>query len=275
MMYVESDISWVPYVTHFAPAVLCASISIMFMSLLEDKQPIDSRKQTNVENNQHKLETDSLMNTNDGFFDRLKRVPRTIDSLSFYFLIFVCACCKGLVDSFLLIFIKDTLHGSQLIMGIAVLVTCTFNVIVFYNAERALNYFSTSWTLLMSVIAFVLRFGLYWTFGLYLVNPWYILFAETLHGFTFALMWCSAISKTAQLVEGLNLRNFAVGLTTALIIFGNATGSLVSGIILDAGFTIVWVWQNLTAILAITATLWYLKVLYQKVFEERNVVSSV
>jgi len=234
-----------------------------------DNDDISMTEQKSIENQTEEF-NHLLVPKNDGFFSRLKRVPKNIDSLLFYFVIFVCAACKGLVDSFLLIFIRERLHGTELTMGLGVLITCLFNVIVFNFANHLLNYFSANWTLLMSIIAFVIRFGLYWLFGLYVVSPWYILFAETLHGFTFALMWCSAISKTAQLVDGLDITNFAVGLTTALITLGNATGSLVSGIILDAGFSIVWVWQYSTVILAFGAVTWYLRILYVKVFVEHR-----
>jgi len=193
------------------------------------------------------------------FLDQLKQIPWNMDLILFLIVIFVCGWCMGFVATFLFIFIKDTLNGTQLIMGISVLVTCCFEIPVFYYSKELLDRVSPDWTITISLFAYVLRFGLYWSFARFLVNPWFILIPEILHGFTFALMWCSAVAKITKSVSNLNITNFAIGFISSVLTFGNVSGSITGGIMLRQGIPMSWIWEGGACLVSVVTFVWCLK----------------
>jgi hypothetical protein len=45
---------------------------------------------------------------------------------------------------------------------------------------------------------------MYWNLAAYKLNAWWVLVPEVLHGFTFALMWASAVAKTSHSISGMS-----------------------------------------------------------------------
>lgn len=267
MLYVDSTITWLPYVTHFAPGFFCGIVALALMLFLDDehahldKDKVDDGFPSIQESpRDEKTKLTDAPEEKASFLDRLKKVPRTLDMFLFIIVIFICGCCMGLVATFLFLFIGEDLAGDQLVMGVSVLVTCAFEVPVFFYSEMVLNRVSPDWTLVISLLAYILRFGLYWLLSVYKWNAWYILFAELLHGFTFALMWCSAVAKATRTISGLNLTNFAVGFITGVLTSGNVAGALIAGALLKKGVTFLWIWQGGTYIMAVITAIWFLKV---------------
>lgn len=268
MLYVDSTIAWLPYVTHFAPGFFCGFVALALMFLLDDSntgtmhvEPIDntSIQESEVCTESTKLKIPEDENGEMSFLSKLKQVPRTLDMFLFIVIIFICGCCMGLVATFLFLFIKNELQGDQLVMGVSVLVTCAFEIPVFFFSEHVLNKLSSDWTLMVSLLAYILRFGLYWLLSVYRWNAWWIMFPEMLHGFTFALMWCSAVAKATKTIAGLNLTNFAVGFITGVLTSGNVAGALVVGALLKHGVSFLWVWQGGTYIMAGVTLIWFIK----------------
>jgi MFS family permease len=263
MLYVDSTIKWLPYVTHFAPGVLCALVSMGMMFFLEDSPSRGTHPDEtfpSIQDEQTRLKEPDTEEIS--FLEKLKKVPRTLDMFLFIIVIFICGCCMGLVGTFLFLFIEKALNGTQLVMGVSVLVTCAFEVPVFFSSEYVLNRMSPDWALVISLIAYILRFGLYWLLSVFQWNAWFILLPEMLHGFTFALMWCSAVAKATKTISGLNLTNFAVGFISAVLTSGNVAGTLAVGALLNHGVSYVWVWQGGTYVMAAVTVIWIIKVTY-------------
>lgn len=171
----------------------------------------------------------------------------------------------ALVGSFLFLFIKRELQeGSQLIMGVSVLITCSFEVPVFFYSEKVLNYISPDWTLVISLFSYILRYGIYWFLAYLKGNAWWILFPEVLHGLTFALMWSSAIAKTSEVFQGLKLNNFGLSLINAVLTFGQAAGALVGGAMLRQGVSFLWFWQGATYFISGITLIWLAKSILKK-----------
>jgi len=272
-LYINEKISWVPYVAHFAPALVCALINVMLMCFLDESESQVPRQKNYMKKHIQAKHIQSPAQGTDkeplvepsysGFFDRLASVPKNLETLLFTLIVFLCGVCMGTITTFLFIFVQDDLHGDRTVMGIDVFVTSAFEVPLFYFAENILNILPTDWVLLIALVAYVIRFGMYWLLGTLKANPWWILLPESLNCLTYSIMWCCAILKTATTVEGLGLTNFAMGLITAILTLGNGFGSLVSGSILKTGVNPIFIWEYMTLILTIISFLWYLKNIYQ------------
>jgi len=286
MNFVHEDKSrrWLPYLTHFAPGILSALIAMILMLLMpskKEKQEENSDEQsppapilvhetskltiqrqtedTEIEDESHGVILVPKEEESPSFLDQISKVPKTIDMFLFVMVILLCGCCMGLVATFLFIFIETDLGGSQLVMGVSVLVTCAAEVPVFYFSEYLLNRWPADWTLVISLFAYVVRFGLYWFLAAYKMNAWCILLPEVMHGFTFALMWCSAVAKATETISGYALTNFAVGFITAVLTCGNAMGGLIAGAMLRQGVSMLWVWQGSTYMMMFWTVVWTAK----------------
>lgn len=250
-MYFVPKITWVPYAAHFAPGLLSGIISITLMCFLQnesEKKPIDNvsiqeENQPDTHEEESKPLNPPVDEKQEPFCSKFRRLPFSFDLFLFVIVIFICGSCMGLVATFLFLFIEKSLHGSQLIMGVSVLVTCAFEVPVFYYAKNLLDHVSPDLTILISLASYIVRFGAYWLLNEYhgrslpstlpltvcLANAWWILVPECLHGLTFALMWCSAVAKASVVVQGLNLNNFAVGSMSAVLTSGSSAGTFPFG----------------------------------------------
>lgn len=140
-------------------------------------------------------------------------------------------------------------------MGLSVLVNCISEVPVFFFSDKVLNKVSPDWAIAVSLIAYTIRFGLYWLFAALSVNPAFILFSEALHGITFALMWSAAISKVTEMMAKINLINFGVGLITAIFGSGTAMGALLAGSMLGV-LGMLDIWMGATCLAAGLTVIW-------------------
>eukprot|EP01127_Copromyxa_protea_P014281 TRINITY_DN3952_c0_g1_i1.p1 TRINITY_DN3952_c0_g1~~TRINITY_DN3952_c0_g1_i1.p1 ORF type:complete len:455 (-),score=59.77 TRINITY_DN3952_c0_g1_i1:91-1266(-) len=269
MLYVGSDITWLPYVTHFAPGLLCGLVALSLMFFLEDGEKkgssssdVDDNFRLSVQGEDKDETKKGLLDekSDSGFLDKISRVPRTLDMFLFIIVVFICGSCMGLVSTFLFLFIRNELQGDQLVMGVSVLFTCALEVPVFYFSENILNLMTADWSLVISLVAYIVRFGLYWLLAVFRWNAWLILVPELLHGFTFALMWCSVVAKATKAISGLGLTNFAVGFVTGVLTSGNVAGALVGGALLNHGVSYLWIWLGSTYMMGVVTVLWTLKV---------------
>jgi len=275
MLYVKSDISWLPYVTHFAPGFFFGILAIIVMCFLEDTTPkienVD-RYFPSIQAPEINEETKLKMygESDDGFIAKLKKVPRTLDMFLFIVIIFICGCFMGLVSTYLFLFIKNDLKGDEIVMGVSVLVSCLAEVPVFFFSEHLLNRVSADWVLLISLIAYIIRFNVYWILAVSEWSAWYILIPEVLHGFTYALMWSAAVAKATKSLEGLNLTSFAVGFITSVLTSGNIVGALGVGVLLKHGVGYLWIWQGATYLMVGIVCLWVFKLIMDYFFFEEE-----
>lgn len=282
-----TSIDWLPYVTHFVPGLLCSLIVVGLMALLRDTGTENDNRSKEDEKDDADIaqlsdedsssgisldEADPSINSEilgstyqepDGFFKKLTRVPCSIDLVLFLMIILCCGLYMGFLTTFLFLFIKNVLHGSQLIMGICILVNCASEVPVFFFSEKVLNRLSPDWAICISLFAYVIRFGLYWIFTVLLVPAPFIFFAECLHGLTFALMWSATVSKATEMMSKINLINFGIGLITAIFGSGTALGALIAGSLLKK-FEILQLWQGSTILTAVLTVLWIFYSWYAK-----------
>lgn len=258
MLYVKSEIVWLPYVTHFGPAVVCAIVSITLMCFLEGPPKTDESRALilAIQDELSEIEAGKKEPPKLSFAQKIAAVPKTIDMFFFLLVVFICGSCLGLVSTFLFIFIQNSLHGTQVVMGVSVLVTCAFEVPIFYYSGAVFNYIPPDYTLFISLVAYVLRFGMYWILAYFKLNAWFVLIPEILHGFTFALMWASAVAKTSHSISGAGLLNFGVGFMSGVNMLGQATGAFLGGLVIQKGISLLWVWQTATYTMAAITTAW-------------------
>ena len=135
---------------------------------------------------------DSNTNEKDEETNKNKQIIRSIlkvfidepSAITFSFIVFFSGIASGIIDSFLFIRLKQ-LGATGLCMGIARFITCATEVPMFQIFGVLQKKFGT-WPLIASAqLAFVVRFSYYSV----LTNPWAVFPIETLHGFTFAVMW--------------------------------------------------------------------------------------
>jgi hypothetical protein len=191
----------------------------------------------------------------ESFLSKLRRVPWSFDLALFIAILLSCGSFLGLISNFLFLFIEGTLHGSQLIMGLCVLVNCVAEVPVFFFSEKLLTRVSADWALCLSLASYVLRFSLYSLFTSLRPPAPFILIPEALHGIAFALLWCATIQKITEISEKFNLVNFGVGSASALLSGGMATGALLSGTLLGK-VPILVLWMIGTGVSGVLFILW-------------------
>lgn len=100
----------------------------------------------------------------------------------FCVIVFLSGIGSGVIDSFLFIRLGQ-LGGSGLLMGISRFITCAAEVPMFQVAGALQDKLGVWNLLIITQIAFVIRFCYYSM----LSNPWFVLPCELLHGFTFAV----------------------------------------------------------------------------------------
>lgn len=146
----------------------------------------------------------------------------------FSVVVFLSGFGSGVIDAFLFIRLRQ-LGGSGLLMGVSRFITCAAEVPMFQIAGTMQKKYGTWPMMLITQIAFVIRFSYYST----LVTPWAVLPCEVLHGLTFATMWsvsCTYANMIAPKDCHSTMQALLEGLHWGL---GSGLGSLVGGFVYD------------------------------------------
>ncbi|ORC90590.1 uncharacterized protein TM35_000083880 [Trypanosoma theileri] len=107
--------------------------------------------------------------------------------------VFLAALCfmgmgYSLINTFLFIFL-DSIHAPPILLGLSVVMTVVVEIPLFQSSKYVHEHYTDRQLLCVSMCAWTVRVMGY----SFLHNPWLVLFLEPLHGFTFGLMWLSAM----------------------------------------------------------------------------------
>lgn len=144
----------------------------------------------------------------------------------FFLLITMIGAGQGVLGSYLFIMLSE-LNASKLCMGLATAIACLAEMPFLFFSGPLLRIFGERNMLYMACIGGAIRFSAYTM----LTNPWYVLFAEVLHGPYFGAMWTAAISYIHHIAPpglGATAQGLLGGLYSGL---GNGLGVLIGGFI--------------------------------------------
>ena len=103
------------------------------------------------------------------------------------------ACFMGfgyaLISTFLFIYLKEDLQAPDVLLGLSISLTVAVEIPFMTMSGRLHNALTDVQLFTLAGVGWAIR-----AFGYsMLTNPWYVLFLEPLHGFSFALMWLSCV----------------------------------------------------------------------------------
>ncbi|CAM9442348.1 unnamed protein product [Ectocarpus sp. 13 AM-2016] len=110
----------------------------------------------------------------------------TPQNFSFFWGVMLSGMAKGVIDTFLFIWL-DELGGSHVLLGLAGVVMCCGEVPFFYFSGSFIRKIGPRNVVALSQIGYIVRLVYYSV----LWDPWWVLPAELLHGLTFAAMWAA------------------------------------------------------------------------------------
>ncbi|CAM9109176.1 unnamed protein product [Ectocarpus sp. 8 AP-2014] len=110
----------------------------------------------------------------------------TRQNFSFFLGVMLSGMAKGVIDTFLFIWL-DELGGSHVLLGLAGVVMCCGEVPFFYVSGSFIRKIGPRNVVALSQIGYIVRLVYYSV----LWDPWWVLPAELLHGLTFAAMWAA------------------------------------------------------------------------------------
>jgi len=150
-------------------------------------------------------------------------------SLVFFLMLFVMGACTSLVEGLVFLFFTKDLGASNLLCGLSVAVTVSFEIPIFHYSDRLLKVLNNHQLMTIACLAYIFRVVWYTSFA----NPWMVLVVEPLHGVTFACKALAAVHYAAELAPP-GLETSAQGLGNTILQLGVITGSIVGGSIMDS-----------------------------------------
>ena len=130
-----------------------------------------------------------------------------------------------------------------MLMGVTLVVTICSEIPSFLLVDRALVTIGDLGIVCVGLMAYMLRLGWYGLLGFHgmMLNPWYVMPAEALHGLTYAWIKASIAVFAHRLANNDRMRNenmkidlssFSQGFLSAIFNgFGQGTGGAVGGIV--------------------------------------------
>ena len=135
---------------------------------------------------------------------------------------------SGVIDAFLFVRLEE-IGGNGILCGISRLITCISEVPFFQVAGPLQKRIGTFNTLALCQLAFVIRFYYYSV----LTDPWYVLPAEILHGFTFAVNWNTSVVFADEIAPPEMHSTIQSILESIHWGLGSGAGAFVAGILYD------------------------------------------
>eukprot|EP00052_Salpingoeca_macrocollata_P007711 m.61657 g.61657 ORF g.61657 m.61657 type:complete len:481 (+) comp16210_c0_seq1:20-1462(+) len=160
----------------------------------------------------------------------LRVVVRDAETIIFFVVVLVSGYATGVIETFLFIYLEQGLGASRTLLGLSRFMTCAAEVPLFFVSGSIIRRLGIPATLAVVFVCYILRFTCY----ILLSNPWYVLFVEPLHGFTFAIMWTASTTYASMLAPP-NMAASMQGLLAGTHFgIGQASGALLGGFIYQA-----------------------------------------
>ncbi|XP_078591661.1 major facilitator superfamily domain-containing protein 6-like [Branchiostoma floridae x Branchiostoma japonicum] len=146
----------------------------------------------------------------------------------FLSVLFVLGSSFGVLETFAFWYLKD-LGGSQLLLGLCLTVNCIAEVPFFFFSGRLIEKISHRGVFSVSLFCFALRF----LFLSLLVNPWWAIPVEVLHGTTYGAMFAASTTYASQIAPP-GMEATMQGVMGAVFMgVGWASGSLIGGALFE------------------------------------------
>lgn len=154
-----------------------------------------------------------------------------IPNWMFFCTMAVASAGVALVENLSFLFFKDDIGASNIVLGISVCVTVSFEIPLFAVANQLVTRFSPPKLLFWGLIAYSVRV---WAYTI--IPPKHgvlVLLCEPLHGVTFALMQLAAVIIISDMAPP-GLESFSQGAITAVRNLGTGFGLVVGGAVMDS-----------------------------------------
>ncbi|XP_019640591.1 PREDICTED: major facilitator superfamily domain-containing protein 6-like [Branchiostoma belcheri] len=146
----------------------------------------------------------------------------------FLSVLFVLGSSFGVLETFAFWFLKD-LGGSQLLLGLCLTVNCIAEVPFFFFSGKLIEKISHKGVFTVALFFFALRFLLLSL----LVDPWWAIPVEVLHGTTYGAMFAASTTYASQIAPP-GMEATMQGVMGAVFMgVGWASGSLIGGALFD------------------------------------------
>ncbi|XP_066282413.1 major facilitator superfamily domain-containing protein 6-like [Branchiostoma lanceolatum] len=146
----------------------------------------------------------------------------------FLSVLFVLGSSFGVLETFAFWYLKD-LGGSQLLLGLCLTVNCIAEVPFFFFSGKLIEKISHKGVFSLSLFCFALRF----LFLSLLVNPWWAIPVEVLHGTTYGAMFAASTTYASQIAPP-GMEATMQGVMGAVFMgVGWASGSLIGGALFE------------------------------------------
>ena len=211
------------FMLHGVLMLSCVAVSThMDFGPLEEKLRVSHRTREEHENYPLNL-------TFRGRFIHL--VSRNKAALVFFLMTTVMGTAVGTIENFLFLSIQDR-HGSLILMGLSLTVTCVSETLVFYFSNTIIHWLGLWGATHLCFLAFFVRLTAYIVIVSHeSINVWLVLPVEVLHGLTFGLTWATGTQKSEILSpKGLEATTQSIfqGLMFGL---GYGIGGLIGGFV--------------------------------------------
>jgi MFS transporter, PPP family, 3-phenylpropionic acid transporter len=134
---------------------------------------------------------------------------------------------NGIVETFLLIYLRTELNASFLCMGLARAVSVLFEIPTFTHSSKFIRFFGVRGSMVVALLAYCIRFSLYAS----ITNPWFVIPVEILNVFSYGFMSVSSVAYAHRLAPkglGLTMQTILEAMHTG---FGIAMGALIGGLL--------------------------------------------
>ena len=150
---------------------------------------------------------------------------------------FITGGMFGVISSFLTLNLFNLAHGNAHIIGLAIACNTLSELPAFFFSHRIIAHLGIAQVLGLSILAYGIRISIYAV----MVNPWYVIPVEFLHGITFGLAWAASTTYIYHAAPG-PVQGLSMGLLPAIQNgLGRGVGTLVGGYLYDHyGASYMW-----------------------------------
>lgn len=121
---------------------------------------------------------------------------QSIAVFSFFLLVFAAGAGASLIEGFLFIYLRNTLHASNSLLGASVALSVLFEIPIFMISHNLLVRFGAVTMIAASQLAFVVRV---WSYSV-IDNALWVCIVEPLHGISFGLLYSAGVQYSSAIV---------------------------------------------------------------------------
>ncbi|XP_032233107.2 major facilitator superfamily domain-containing protein 6 [Nematostella vectensis] len=141
--------------------------------------------------------------------------------LSLLSILFTLGVAESLTSNFMMWYLQD-INASLSLMGLMIAVSALSGLLLNCIAPYCIKPFGHKFIITVSLLAYGARFLAY----SYLINPWYVLPVQILHGFSFSLVWVVCSSYAAVMAPIGMERTLNSLMSIAFWGFGHGAGGI-------------------------------------------------